>query len=148
MLLVMEMTPYYYDFLTKPCVQMENLFPSLPLKLPSRTGFRSPEEAGSSARFLFSSSSEGNMEPVNTASQFQFGIKSLKLIPLGFYGAWLLGLHRTSLKMACLLQLHMVPVRLGLWIKPFSCEHRQCLGNCTVDVSTENQRCCQGQTSH
>lgn len=68
MLLVMEMTPYYYDFLMKLCVQMKNLFPSLPLKLPSQTGFRSPEEAGSSALFLFSSSNEGNMELDNMAS--------------------------------------------------------------------------------
>lgn len=68
MFLVMEMTPYYYDFLMKLCVQMKNLFPSLPFKLPSQTGFRSPKEAGSSALFLFSSSNDGNMELDNIAS--------------------------------------------------------------------------------
>lgn len=68
MLLVMEMTPYYYDFLMKLCVQMKNLFPSLPLKLPSQTGFRSPEEAVSAALLLFSSSNDGNLELDNMAS--------------------------------------------------------------------------------
>lgn len=40
------------------------------------------------------------------------------------------------------------PTRRGLWIKPFSCEYRQRLGNRGADVSTENHRCCQDLTSH
>lgn len=63
----MEMTPYYYDFLMKIYVQMKNLFPSLPLKIPSQTGFRSPEEAASSAFFLFTGN-EGTKELDNMAS--------------------------------------------------------------------------------
>lgn len=144
MLLVMEMTAYYYSFLMKLCAQMNTLFLVGLKRISSQERFREYRGSWFILRLFQLSSVTRVTWSFITWPQLQFGIKSLKLILFCFYGAWLLSLHRTLLKTTCLLQLHMVPVWLGLWIKPFSCEHRQRLGSCAMDVSTETCRCCQG----